>query len=182
LKEARNGWVIRWWEVEIAPDGSRQKALRYERLGPMSRKQAAERLSQRTAAAGNARAVRSRVAFRTLVTEWEQSILPKYKPSTQKHRRFMLKKHLLPAFGDRAVCEIARQDIQLQAAGTSSGNVAHVPAHVLFLVSSTRRTGQGDGAAHGPRERRHDDQCVHAGARRLGSGRRRARRKSIERN
>jgi integrase len=112
LKEARNGWVIRWWEVEIAPDGSRQKALRYERLGPMSRKQAAEILSQRTAAAGNARAVRSRVAFRTLVAEWEQSILPMYKPSTQKHRRFMLKKHLLPEFGDRAVCDIARQDIQ----------------------------------------------------------------------
>ena len=106
----RRGWVIRWWEVEIAPDGIRQKALRYERLGPMSRKQAAEILSQRTAAAGNARAVRSRVAFRTLVAEWEQSILPMYKPSTQKHRRFMLKKHLRPEFGDRAVCESGRQD------------------------------------------------------------------------
>src|ERR1051325_6684773 len=85
LKEARNGWVIRWWEAEIAPDGSRQKALRYERLRPMSRKQAAELLAQRVAAAGSAKAIRSRVAFRTLVAEWEQSILPMYKPSTQKH-------------------------------------------------------------------------------------------------
>jgi hypothetical protein len=75
----------------------------------MSRRQAAEILSQRTAAAGNTRATRSRVAFRTLVTEWEQSILPMYKPSTQKHRRWILKKHVLPEFGDRAVCEIARQ-------------------------------------------------------------------------
>ena len=25
LKETRNGWVIRWWEIEIAPDGTRQK-------------------------------------------------------------------------------------------------------------------------------------------------------------
>ena len=100
-------------DEELGPlNGAQQKALRYERLGPMSRKQAAAILSQRTAAAGNARAVRSRVAFRTLVAEWEQSILPMYKPSTQKHRRWILKKHLLPEFGDRAVCEIARQDIQ----------------------------------------------------------------------
>jgi hypothetical protein len=96
LKEARNGWVIRWWEPEIDRDGSKQKVLRYERLGPMSRKQAAEILAQRVAASGNAKVVRSRIVFSTLVAEWEASVLPMYKPSTQKHRRFMLKKHLLP--------------------------------------------------------------------------------------
>jgi hypothetical protein len=38
LIERRRGWVIRWWEFEIAPDGSKRKALRYERLGEMTRK------------------------------------------------------------------------------------------------------------------------------------------------
>jgi hypothetical protein len=71
LKEARNGWVIRWWEPEIARDGSKQKMLRYERLGAMCRKQAAEILAQRIAAAGNGKAIRSRVVFRRLVAEWE---------------------------------------------------------------------------------------------------------------
>ena len=76
LKEAREGWVIRWWEPEIARDGSKQKALRYERLGPMSRKQAAKILAQRLAESENAKVVRSRIVFRTLVAE--ASVLPMY--------------------------------------------------------------------------------------------------------
>src|SRR5262249_46173365 len=47
LLKRRRGWVIRWREIEIAPDGSKKKALRYERLGEMSRKEAAERLAQK---------------------------------------------------------------------------------------------------------------------------------------
>jgi integrase len=131
LIERRRGWVIRWWEYEIAPDGSKRKALRYERLGEMTRKQAAEILSQRLAAMGTTKAIRSRVGFRTLVAEWEVSVLPMYKPSTQKHRRFMLKKHLLPEFGDKAVCDITRQEIQgyvarLMQAGYAPKSIDHI--------------------------------------------------------
>ena len=39
-----------------------------------------------------------------------------YKHSTQKHRRFMLKKHLLPRFGDRPLSAITRQEIQVYVA------------------------------------------------------------------
>ncbi len=35
------GWAIGWRELEIAPDGTRRRVLRYERLEPMSRRQAA---------------------------------------------------------------------------------------------------------------------------------------------
>jgi len=38
--------------------------------------------------------------------EWDGSVFAMYKHSTQKHRRFTLKKHLLPRFGDRAVCDL----------------------------------------------------------------------------
>src|SRR5689334_3398939 len=141
LKETRNGWVIRWWETEIAPNGTKQKTLRYERLGPVSRTQAKETLSQRLVAAGGERVVRSRVAFRTLVAEWEQSILPMHKPSTQKNRRFLLKKHLLPQFGDRAVCEITRQDIQAYVARLMRrGYAPRTIDHIHDVLSAILRT------------------------------------------
>ena len=45
--EKRKGWAIRWREIEIAPDGSKKRVLRYERLGEISRKDAAEKLAQK---------------------------------------------------------------------------------------------------------------------------------------
>jgi hypothetical protein len=73
-------------------------------LGGVTRKQASDTLNRRMTAAGNGKTpTRSRVTFRTLAGEWDASVLPMYKYSTQKHRRFMLKKHLLPQFGEMAV-------------------------------------------------------------------------------
>jgi integrase-like protein len=116
LKKGK-GWVIRWRELEIAPDGTSRRVLRFERLEPMSRREAAAALAREIAATSDRTApVRSRVTFRTIATEWETTVLPMYKHSTQKHRRFMLKKHLLPRFGDKALCEISRQEIQVYVA------------------------------------------------------------------
>ena len=56
------GWAIRWREIEIVPDGTRKKVLRYEALGEVTRKQASDTLNQRLMAAGNGKApTRSRV-------------------------------------------------------------------------------------------------------------------------
>ena len=116
LKRGR-GWAIRWRELEIAPDGTKTKVLRYETLQPMSRREASDILSQKVVAAATSKApTRSRVTFRTFATEWETSVLPMYKHSTQKHRRFMLKKHLLPRFGDKALSDISRQEVQMYVA------------------------------------------------------------------
>jgi hypothetical protein len=68
------------------------------------------------AASGKRPPTRSRVTFRTLTDEWQATVLPMYKHSTQKHRRFMLGKHLLPRFGDKPICEITRQEIQVYVA------------------------------------------------------------------
>jgi len=43
LIKRRKGWVIRWRELEIAPDGTLRKVLRYEALDEMTKKQASER-------------------------------------------------------------------------------------------------------------------------------------------
>lgn len=89
------GWAVRWRELEVAPDGTLRRVLRYETLEPMSRREATQILAQKLAAASDgSKPTRSRVTFATLATEWQETVLPMYKHSTQKHRRFMLKKHL----------------------------------------------------------------------------------------
>ena len=42
LLKQRKGWAIPWRETEIAPDGTLRKALRYEQLGEVTRKEAAD--------------------------------------------------------------------------------------------------------------------------------------------
>jgi len=131
LKRGR-GWAIRWREIEIAPDGTRKKVLRYETLGEVTRKVASDTLSQKLAAAGDRTGpMRSRVTFRTLAGEWDASVLPMYKHSTQVHRRFMLKKHLLPRFGDKEISDVTRQEIQayvaqLAQAGYAPRSIDHI--------------------------------------------------------
>lgn len=132
--------AIRWRE-EIAPDGTKQKVLRYERLGEVSRKEAAEQLAQKLASAGTTSPARSRVTFSTLAAEWQTSMLPMYKHSTQKHRRFMLKKHLVPHFGDHAVCNITRQEIQAYVAHLiQQGYAPKSIDHIHDVLSAVLRT------------------------------------------
>ena len=67
----------------------------------------------------------------------------------------------------------------VRAAGTAARDVAHVPAHLFVVVARQRRAGQGRRAADGARQRRHDVERVHAGARRVGARRRRENRRRI---
>ena len=142
LLQRGKGWAIRWREMEIAPDGKRRKSLRYEALGEVTKKQASDALAQRLAAAGSGKApTRSRMTFRTLAGEWDVSVLPMYKHSTQKHRRFMLKKHLLPRFGDKQLSEVTRQEIQAYVAHlTRSGYAPKSIDHIHDVLSAVLRT------------------------------------------
>lgn len=107
----------------------------------MPRREAADILAQKLAAAGRGTPTRSRVTFRTLADEWQASVLPMYKHSTQKHRRFMLKKHLLPRFGDKAVSEITRQEIQVYVAHlTHEGYAPKSIDHIHDVLSAVLRT------------------------------------------
>jgi integrase len=149
LKRGR-GWAIRWREIEIAPDGTRKKVLQYEALGEVTRKQATDTLNQRIAAAGSDKApTRSRVTFQTLADEWDASVLPMYKHSTQKHRRFMLKKHLLPQFGELAVSDVTRQVIQAYVAHlTQAGYAPKSIDHIHDVLSAILRTAVKWGHLH----------------------------------
>jgi integrase len=142
LLEKGTGWAIRWRELEIAPDGTTKRVLRYEALARMSRRKASEILAQKMAAASGTKApTRSRVTFRTLANEWQATVLLMYKHSTQKHRRFMLKKHLLPRFGDKALSEITRQEIQVYVAHlTRKGYAPKSIDHIHDVLSAVLRT------------------------------------------
>ncbi len=136
------GWAIRWRELEIAPDGSRRKVLRYEALGEVTRKQASNVVMQKLIAAGECKTpMRSRLTFATLVAEWLTSVVPMYKHSTQKHRRYMVKKWLLPQFGDRQLSEITRQEIQAYVTHLSQQGYAPKSVdHIHDVLSAILRT------------------------------------------
>ena len=141
LLKRRKGWAIRWREVERAPDGMTVKVLRYELLGPVSKADAAKQLAAKLAIAGTGQPVRSRVLFRTIVTQWETTVLPVYKHSTQKHRRWMLKKHLLPRFGDTEISDITRQAIQGYVAELiRTGYAPKSIDHIHDVLSAILRT------------------------------------------
>jgi integrase len=114
----------------------------------MSRKDAADILAQRLAAAGSSRApVRSRVAFRTFASEWQAHVMPMYKHSTQKNHRHILEKHLLPRFGDMPIVEVTRQEIQvyvahLNQAGYAPKTIDHMHDVLSALLRTAVKWGQ----------------------------------------
>lgn len=56
--------------------------LRYEALGDVTRKIASDTLARKLVVAGeDTTPMRSRITFRTLVGEWEASVMPMYKHS-----------------------------------------------------------------------------------------------------
>ena len=134
------GWAIRWRALEIAPDGTAQRVLRYEKLGPMSRREASDLLSQKLVEAGRA-PVRSRVTFETLANQWQATVVPMYKPSTQKNHRHILSKHLMPRFGEKAVADVTRQEIQAYIAHlTQAGYAPKSIDHMHDVLSAILRT------------------------------------------
>ena len=87
-------------------------------------------------------------------------MLPMYKHSTQKHRRFMLKKQLLPRFGDRPISEMTRQEIQAYVAHlTQAGYAPRSIDHVHDVLSAVLRTAMKWG--HLPRILRAASICRH---------------------
>jgi integrase len=116
--------------------------LRYQALGDISQRVASNALAQKLAKAGlSTRPTRSQVTFQTLAAEWEATVVPMYKHSTQKHRRFMLKKHLLPRFGDKALSDITGQEIQAYVAQLAQqGYAPKTIDHVHDVLSAVLRT------------------------------------------
>lgn len=114
----RKVWVARWWEDVIGLDGQLDRIRCSEILGTVAELPArrdAERLLAerlRTVNAGDYRPQAS-CSFRDFVQEkWLPEVLPTLKYSTQKHYQYMVKAHLIPAFGESQLRLISRDAAQ----------------------------------------------------------------------
>jgi integrase len=69
-----------------------------------------------------------------------------YKPSTQKNHRHILGKHLMPRFGDLAIADVTRQEIQayvarLNAAGYAPKTVDHIHDVLSAILRTATKWG-----------------------------------------
>src|SRR5260370_10995884 len=114
----RKLWVARWWEDVIQADGTRGRLRRSEVIGTVAefptRRLAMQVLSQRLGSinSGKARPQSVRKFGDFVKNEWTPVVLPTLKYATQKHYRYMLDVHLNPAFGQRQLRELTREELQ----------------------------------------------------------------------
>jgi len=115
----------------LLPTARRSRCCATKGSARFSRKAAVERLAEKIATAGTQAVLRSRVPFRTIAAQWEASIVPMYKPSTQKNHRHIVHKHLLPRFGGTPIVDMTPQAIQeyiasLIEAGYAPKTIDHI--------------------------------------------------------
>ncbi len=114
----RKVWVARWWEDVIQADGTLGRLRRSEVIGTVAeyptRRRAMQVLSQRLGSinSGNARPQSIRTFGDFVKDDWMPVVLPTLKYATQKHYRYMLDVHFIPAFGKRQLRELTREELQ----------------------------------------------------------------------
>ena len=114
----RKVWVARWWEDVIQADGTLGRLRRSEVIGTVAafptRRLAMQVLSQRLGSIniGKARPQSVRTFGDFVKDDWTPVVLPTLKYATQKHYRYMLDVHLNPAFGQRQLRELTREELQ----------------------------------------------------------------------
>jgi len=114
----RKVWVARWWEDVIQADGTLGRLRRSEVIGTVAeyptRRRAMQVLSQRLGSinSGKARPQSVRTFGHFVKDDWTPVVLPTLKYATQKHYRYMLDVHLNPAFGQRQLRELTREELQ----------------------------------------------------------------------
>jgi integrase len=114
----RKLWVARWWEDVMQIDGTLSRLRRSEVVGTVAdlptRRRAMQVLSQKLRAinSGEARPHSIRTFEDFVKNDWMPVILPTLKYATQKHYRYMLDSHLVPAFGQEQLRDLTREDLQ----------------------------------------------------------------------
>jgi len=114
----RKLWVARRWEDVMQADGSPSRLRRSEIVGTVAelptRRKALQVLSQKLRAinSGEARTHSVRTFEDFVKNDWMPVILPTLKYATQKHYRYMLDSHLVPAFSQEQLRDLTREDLQ----------------------------------------------------------------------
>jgi integrase len=114
----RKVWVARWREDVIAPDGTLKRTMRSGVLGLVKdlpgRREAQNLLDSRLRPINQGRQTpQSTLNFSQFVKEkWEPAILPTFKAGSARYYSAQLRRHLLPAFGSKRLCDMTRVDVQ----------------------------------------------------------------------
>lgn len=135
--------MARWREDVIRADGSRGRMHRTVVLGLVSefprRRQALTILEERLRPLNRGlRPVQSTMLFREFVqSDWTNLVLPTLKLSTQHGYRTVLRKHLLPYFGERRLCDVSKLDVQQFVAEKFRQNLAWQTVRNAWIVISS---------------------------------------------
>jgi integrase len=131
----RKVWVARWWEDVIQADGTLGRLRRSEVIGTAAefptRRLAMQTLSQMlgTINTGKARPQSVRTFDSFVKDDWTPVVLPTLKYATQKHYRYMLDLHLIPAFGKRQLRELTREELQSFLSGKLKNGLSWETVH-----------------------------------------------------
>jgi integrase len=148
----RKLWVARWWEDVIQTDGTLGRLRRSEVIGTVAefptRRKAMQVLSQKLRAInrGDARPQSVRTFGDFVKNDWMPVILPTLKYATQKHYRYMLDVHLVPAFGKSQLRDLTREDLQgflsrKLNSGLSWETVHHFKCGLSKILGATEEWG-----------------------------------------
>lgn len=160
----RKVWVLRWREDVVQPDGSVKRVQRAESLGPTSRvtRQQARAILQNRVGTLNMSERRPQAIMpleEFVRLEWRPNAALALKKSTVKYYGFQLDRHIIPAFGSCALCEVTRVRIEallsnLRQKGHASGTLRGVRATISTVLQAAVERGHLDkNAAHGIRIR-----------------------------
>lgn len=114
----RKVWAARWREDVLAPDGTLRRTMRYETLGLVSEiptQREARNLLQSRLRPLNERRYQPESTMRLaafVAERFQTGMLPTLKFATQQIYSHLLKKHLLPRFGEERLCDLNRVAIQ----------------------------------------------------------------------
>jgi integrase len=140
ILERGRGLAIRWYEEMIGPDGKPQRVKRYEALGPVSRKKAAETLAKKFQVQ-TPMPVQTKITFAEHAERWRSDILSTYKPSVRIGHGNILRVHLIPKFGARPVSEITTVEVQSWITELRErGYAPHSIDHFHEVMNATMRT------------------------------------------
>jgi integrase len=114
----RKVWVLRYREDVMLPSGQISRVNRSEVLGSLAdipTRRMAQRIADLRLRAINQGTYRPKTTLTCcefVETQWKPSLLPTFKRSTSRGYVFLLRKYLIPFFGDLGLADINRQMIQ----------------------------------------------------------------------
>jgi integrase len=136
-------WVARWWEDVRAADGTADRTRRSEVIGSVAdlptRREAERELSERLRRinAGDCQPSSVRTFGDFVESAWLPEVLPTLKYSTKQHYKYVVRLHLLPAFGDMQLRSITRERVQQFLAAKSLSGLSWKTCRHIRTVFGT---------------------------------------------